>query len=255
MCVHTNVILTLFLVALGLLTIVALAFKLSCGRRSNLGGALSVQVSSHAWRSRRPRLRGGARGLVERLPADRGPMSPPTTIPAPRTAVDRLDLSPRSQAARAARRRRGRSASAPPAATAVYGDPVELTARVGGRSRSVRRLYAQFRKHARSRPLRSPCSATFSTSATSIDPRAQGTISLSSGRPIPKKDLLFVLENALKANGLALVRDPAGYRILSRPATTSSARSIAPRAATASSRATASPSFPCNTFPRRRSPS
>ena len=31
-----------------------------------------------------------------------------------------------------------------------------------------------------------------------IDPRAQGTISLSSGRPIAKKDMLFVLENALR---------------------------------------------------------
>ena len=30
-----------------------------------------------------------------------------------------------------------------------------------------------------------------------IDPRAQGTITLSSGRPIDKRDMLFVLENAL----------------------------------------------------------
>ena len=30
-----------------------------------------------------------------------------------------------------------------------------------------------------------------------IDPRAQGTISLSSGRPVAKSDMLFVLENAL----------------------------------------------------------
>ena len=47
-----------------------------------------------------------------------------------------------------------------------------------------------------------------------LDPRAQGTISLSSGRPIAKKDMLFVLENALRANGLILVRDTVGYRIL-----------------------------------------
>ena len=50
-----------------------------------------------------------------------------------------------------------------------------------------------------------------------IDPRAQGTISLSSGRPIAKSDMLFVLENALRVNNLVLVRDPVGYRIL--PAT------------------------------------
>ena len=51
----------------------------------------------------------------------------------------------------------------------------------------------------------------------SIDPRAQGTISLSSGRPIAKSDMLFVLENALRVNNLLLVRDAVGYRIL--PAT------------------------------------
>ena len=47
-----------------------------------------------------------------------------------------------------------------------------------------------------------------------IDPRAQGTISLSSGRPIAKKDILFVLENALRANNLVMVRDNTGYRIV-----------------------------------------
>jgi general secretion pathway protein D len=46
-----------------------------------------------------------------------------------------------------------------------------------------------------------------------IDPRAQGTISLSSGRPIPKKDVLFVLESALKANNLAMIREGGIYRI------------------------------------------
>ncbi len=47
-----------------------------------------------------------------------------------------------------------------------------------------------------------------------IDPRAQGTITLSSGRPVPKSDMLFVLENALRMNGLVLSRGSAGYRIL-----------------------------------------
>lgn len=46
-----------------------------------------------------------------------------------------------------------------------------------------------------------------------IDPRVQGTISLSSGRPVAKKDMLFVLENALRANNLVMLRDGAGYRI------------------------------------------
>ena len=46
-----------------------------------------------------------------------------------------------------------------------------------------------------------------------IDPRAQGTISLSSGRPVEKKDMLYVLENALSANNLVMVRNASGYRI------------------------------------------
>ena len=46
-----------------------------------------------------------------------------------------------------------------------------------------------------------------------VDPRASGSISLASGRPIAKKDVLFVLESALRANNLVMVRDGAGYRI------------------------------------------
>jgi general secretion pathway protein D len=46
-----------------------------------------------------------------------------------------------------------------------------------------------------------------------IDPRAQGTISLSSGRPIEKEDMLYVLESALAANNLVMVRTGSGYRI------------------------------------------
>jgi general secretion pathway protein D len=47
-----------------------------------------------------------------------------------------------------------------------------------------------------------------------IDPRVQGTVSLSSGRPVPRKDLLFVVENALRMSGVALVRDAQGYRLI-----------------------------------------
>ena len=57
-----------------------------------------------------------------------------------------------------------------------------------------------------------------------IDPRAQGTISLSSGRPIAKSDMLFVLENALRVNNLVLIWDPVGYRIL--PATDGTVGSV-----------------------------
>jgi len=47
-----------------------------------------------------------------------------------------------------------------------------------------------------------------------IDPRIQGTVSLSSVRPVPKSDVLYVLENALRLSGTALVRDASGYRLI-----------------------------------------
>ena len=47
-----------------------------------------------------------------------------------------------------------------------------------------------------------------------IDPRVQGTVSLASGRPVPKSDILFVLENALRLSNVALVPDVLGYRLM-----------------------------------------
>lgn len=47
-----------------------------------------------------------------------------------------------------------------------------------------------------------------------VDPRVQGTISLASGRPVPKSDLLFVLESALRLSGVAMVRDTTGYHLI-----------------------------------------
>src|SRR3569833_433731 len=46
-----------------------------------------------------------------------------------------------------------------------------------------------------------------------IDPRVQGTVSLVSVRPVPKSDIVFVLENALRVSGVVLVRDSTGYRL------------------------------------------
>jgi general secretion pathway protein D len=48
----------------------------------------------------------------------------------------------------------------------------------------------------------------------SIDPRVQGTVTLASVRPVAKADALYVLENALRMSGVALVRDRTGYRLL-----------------------------------------
>lgn len=47
-----------------------------------------------------------------------------------------------------------------------------------------------------------------------IDPRVQGTVSLVSVRPVAKPDIVFVLENALRISGVALIRDTVGYRLI-----------------------------------------
>lgn len=47
-----------------------------------------------------------------------------------------------------------------------------------------------------------------------IDPRVQGTISLSSARPVARNDLAYVLESALRSNGIAMVRDATGYHLM-----------------------------------------
>ena len=47
-----------------------------------------------------------------------------------------------------------------------------------------------------------------------IDPRVQGTVTLASVRPVPKADALYVLENALRMSGVALLRDRSGYRVV-----------------------------------------
>ncbi|MGJ5009622.1 type II secretion system secretin GspD [Bradyrhizobium oligotrophicum] len=46
-----------------------------------------------------------------------------------------------------------------------------------------------------------------------IDPRVQGSVSLVSARPVPKSDILFVLESALRLSGVVLVREGGGYKL------------------------------------------
>jgi general secretion pathway protein D len=50
-----------------------------------------------------------------------------------------------------------------------------------------------------------------------IDPRVQSAISLSSGRAVPRKDLLFALESALRANNIAMLREGTTYRLVPAP--------------------------------------
>jgi general secretion pathway protein D len=51
----------------------------------------------------------------------------------------------------------------------------------------------------------------------SIDPRVRGTVSLSAQRPVSRSQLLWMLENALRAQGAVLVQQEGVYRVL--PAT------------------------------------
>ena len=48
----------------------------------------------------------------------------------------------------------------------------------------------------------------------SIDPRVRGTVNLSSGRPVARSDLLYVLESALRVSGIVLVRNGRDYRLV-----------------------------------------
>ncbi|MGO9849887.1 MAG: type II secretion system secretin GspD [Methylocella sp.] len=47
-----------------------------------------------------------------------------------------------------------------------------------------------------------------------IDARVKGTVTLASGRPVPRRDILYVLENALQVSNVALVREGNSYRLI-----------------------------------------
>jgi general secretion pathway protein D len=56
-----------------------------------------------------------------------------------------------------------------------------------------------------------------------IDPRVQGTVTLTSGRPVPKSNVLYVLESALRTSNVALVHERTGYRLVPAPEAVGSA--------------------------------
>jgi len=47
-----------------------------------------------------------------------------------------------------------------------------------------------------------------------VDPRVEGTVSLASARPVPRRDILPMLEEALKLNGSAIVRNGDTYQVI-----------------------------------------
>jgi general secretion pathway protein D len=69
-----------------------------------------------------------------------------------------------------------------------------------------------------------------------VDPKAQGTITMQTSRPVTKDAVLPLLEGALQANGIALVRSDDSYRLVplagaARSSVPASARGPAPGAA------------------------
>ena len=46
-----------------------------------------------------------------------------------------------------------------------------------------------------------------------LDPSASGTVTMATGGPVPRSDLLMIFEGALQANGLILVGEGQGFRI------------------------------------------
>jgi len=56
-----------------------------------------------------------------------------------------------------------------------------------------------------------------------VDPRVQGTVSLSTGRPVKKNHLLVYFENALRFSNAAILKDSLGYRIVPLADATTSA--------------------------------
>jgi general secretion pathway protein D len=47
-----------------------------------------------------------------------------------------------------------------------------------------------------------------------IDPRVQGTVSLTTVRAVPRQDLIYIFESALRVSNVALVREGRGYRLV-----------------------------------------
>jgi general secretion pathway protein D len=147
--------------------------------------------------------------------SDIGSKDPPDAY----DAVRRADLRPRFPQATADANTGGNTA----APTSYYGTPVEAVAKAAPPSDAAEGFALNFENTPVATVAKVVLGDILNVGYV-IDPRAQGTISLSSGRPIAKKDMLFVLENALRVNNLVMVRDTVGYRIL--PATDGTVGSV-----------------------------
>jgi hypothetical protein len=88
-----------------------------------------------------------------------------------------------------------------------------------------------------------------------IDPRVQGTVTLTSGRPVSKGDVLYVLESALRVSNVALVRDTNGYRLSPAMRQLETAVSMWSQPMSVPKGALGSASYHCDLYQPRQSPS
>ena len=137
-------------------------------------------------------------------------------LPDPFDAVQHTDLSPRF-----AQQTRQSSAAAHPAAPASYygqeaaatvAPPVENTGAQAAPSGDGYQL--NFENAAVSTVAKVVLGDILKVGFT-IDPRVQGTVTVASGRPVPKRDLALVLENALRMSNVVMVAQAGGgYKLV-----------------------------------------
>jgi general secretion pathway protein D len=128
--------------------------------------------------------------------------------------VRSLDITPRANqpvnAAAGAATGQGRTAQA-----ALY-EGVEVTAVSDERPQNAPRGNGGFDLNFENAPVATVAKVVLGDImgvGYTIDPRVQGTVSLVSVRPVPKSDIVFVLENALRLSGVVLLHDTSGYRL------------------------------------------
>jgi len=127
--------------------------------------------------------------------------------------VRSLDITPRaSQPVNAAA---GAAAGQGRAAQAVLYEGVEVTAVSDERPQNAARGNGGFDLNFENAPVATVAKVVLGDImgvGYTIDPRVQGTVSLVSVRPVPKSDIVFVLENALRLSGVVLALAPASVR-------------------------------------------
>jgi len=133
-------------------------------------------------------------------------------------SVAKIDLDAKSGAPA----RTGRGLEGQPAARGftLAGDPASVGDRIGGTGQPVAPASGGYNVDFETAPIASAAKSIIADTlglGLSVDPRVSGNVSLSSGRPLNRGELLMAFESALRSANANLVKDGAGYRIV--PAT------------------------------------